>query len=262
MAEREVLSVKALAKTFPGGVQAVSDVSFAAGPGELVALVGESGCGKTTTLKCVNRLLEPSSGRIEIDGDDASALDPVALRRRIGWVMQGDGLFPHYTVSENIAVVPRLLGWAPERIAARVEELLTLVRLDPAEFAGRRPSALSGGQRQRVGVARALAAGPGLMLMDEPFGALDPITRDALREDVAALQAELSFAAVLVTHDMAEALLLATRIAVMHEGAVIQYDTPERLLAAPVDERVSRMLESPLREAGRIAALREGAGHG
>lgn len=262
MAGRALLNVQALAKTFPGGVQAVSDVSFTAGPGELVALVGESGCGKTTTLKCVNRLLEPTAGGIEIDGEDIAGLDPVALRRRIGWVMQGDGLFPHYTVAENIAVVPRLLDWDTARIAARVEELLQLVRLDPAEFAHRKPASLSGGQRQRVGVARALATGPGLMLMDEPFGALDPITRDGLREDVAALQAELQFAAVMVTHDMAEALLLATRIAVMHEGAVIQYDTPERLLAAPADERVTRMLESPLREAGRIGALRDGAVHG
>ncbi|MFP4518596.1 MAG: ATP-binding cassette domain-containing protein [Oceanicaulis sp.] len=256
---RASLSVSSLAKTFPGGVQAVKDVSFAAGPGELVALVGESGCGKTTTLKCVNRLLEPGNGRIEIGGEDIAGLDPVALRRRIGWVMQGDGLFPHYTVFENIAVVPRLLGWEAERIEARVRELLQLVRLEPDEFSRRKPRALSGGQRQRVGVARALAAGPGLMLMDEPFGALDPITRDGLREDVAALQAELNFAAVMVTHDMAEALLLATRIAVMHQGEVIQYDTPDRLLAAPADERVSRMLESPLREARRIGALGGGA---
>jgi len=259
MAGRAILKVEALAKTFSGGVEAVSDVSFAAGPGELVVLVGESGCGKTTTLKCVNRLLEPSAGRIEIDGEDIGGLDPVALRRRIGWVMQGDGLFPHYTVFQNIAVVPRLLGWAPDRIADRVMELLELVRLEPAEFAHRKPSHLSGGQRQRVGVARALASGPGLMLMDEPFGALDPITRDGLREDVVALQAELQFAAVMVTHDMAEALLLATRIAVMHEGAVIQYDTPERLLADPADARVLRMLESPVREARRIAGLRSGA---
>ena len=262
MSARAALSVEALAKSFPGGVEAVKDVSFAAFPGELIALVGESGCGKTTTLKCVNRLLEPTGGRIEIDGEDIAALDPVALRRRIGWVMQGDGLFPHYTVSENIAVVPRLLGWDSARITARVDELLELVRLDPAEFAHRKPAALSGGQRQRVGVARALAAGPGLMLLDEPFGALDPITRDGLREDVAALQAELQFAAVMVTHDMAEALLLATRIAVMHEGRVIQYDTPEALLAAPADARVSRMLESPLREARRIAGLQTGAGAG
>lgn len=262
MACGPVLSVEALAKTFPGGVQAVKDVSFAAGPGELVALVGESGCGKTTTLKCVNRLLEPTGGRIQVGGADVATLDPVALRRSIGWVMQGDGLFPHYTVFDNIAVVPRLLGWDADRTKARVRELLQLVRLDPEAISHRKPAALSGGQRQRVGVARALAAGPGLMLMDEPFGALDPLTRDGLREDVAALQAELRFAAVMVTHDMAEALLLATRIAVMHEGEVIQYDTPDALLAAPADARVSRMLESPLREAGRIAELQKGARHG
>lgn len=260
MTASPLLRVAALAKTFRGGVQAVRDVSFDVWPGELVALVGESGCGKTTTLKCVNRLLEPSAGRIEIGGEDARALDAVALRRRIGWVMQGDGLFPHMTVAQNIAIVPELLGWERARIASRVREMLTLVRLDAAQFAQRRPAELSGGQRQRVGLARALAGGASLMLMDEPFGALDPLTRDGLRTEMMALQAELGFGAVLVTHDMAEALLLATRIAVMHEGRIVRYGAPQDVLADPGDPRVARMLESPLREAERVDELRAAGG--
>jgi osmoprotectant transport system ATP-binding protein len=256
-----VLRVSALAKTFGGEVEAVRDVSFEVGPGELVALVGESGCGKTTTLKCINRLLEPSSGTILVEGEDIQAIDPVALRRRIGWVMQGDGLFPHLSASANITVTPRLLGWDKADISTRVDELLELVRLDPDEFRDRLPAQMSGGQRQRVGVARALAARSNLILMDEPFGALDPITRDGLREDVMALKAKLNFAAVLVTHDMAEALLTADRIAVMDQGRVVQYGTPADLLAAPAGPLVERMLETPLREARRVRDLTEGAGH-
>lgn len=255
-----ILRVDQLSKVYDGGVRAVDLVSFEVDAGELVALVGESGCGKTTTLKTINRLLEPSSGRILIDGEDIADGDPVALRRRIGWVMQGDGLFPHLTVGENIAVAPKLLNWDAGRIAERVEAMLELVQLDPETFRDRRPAALSGGQRQRVGVARALASGPKLLLLDEPFGALDPITRDALRRDFAALQAQLGFAAVMVTHDMAEALLMADRIAVMHDGRVLQYDTPAALLRSPAEPRVERMLESPLKEADRVQALRAGAG--
>ncbi|MCR9130596.1 MAG: ATP-binding cassette domain-containing protein [Alphaproteobacteria bacterium] len=254
-----ILQVDQLAKRFPGGVKAVADVSFTAGAGELVALVGESGCGKTTTLKCINRLHEPSAGRVLIEDEDIQGLDPVAQRRRIGWVMQGDGLFPHMSAAANIAVGPRLLGWEAGRIAARVDELLELVRLDPAIYRDRLPRQLSGGQRQRIGVARALAAGPHLVLMDEPFGALDPITRDGLRADFSELQARLKFAAVMVTHDMAEALLMADRIAVMEAGRILQYDTPSALLAAPAGETVARMLESPLREAERVGALKAGA---
>lgn len=254
-----ILEVDQLAKRFPGGVDAVADVSFAAAEGELVALVGESGCGKTTTLKCINRLHEPSAGRVLVDGQDIQGLDAVILRRRIGWVMQGDGLFPHMSAAANIAVGPKLLGWDAPRISARVDELLELVRLDPAQYRTRLPREMSGGQRQRIGVARALAAGPRLVLMDEPFGALDPITRDGLRADFAELQARLGFAAVMVTHDMAEALLMADRIAVMEAGRVLQYDTPSALLAAPAGQTVSRMLESPLREAERVSALKAGA---
>lgn len=256
-----ILSVEALAKRFPGGVEAVRDVSFQVDAGELVALVGESGCGKTTTLKCINRLLEPSAGRIKVEGEDVAGIDAVALRRRIGWVMQGDGLFPHLTAAANIAVTPKLLGWPAADIAARVDELLQLVRLDPDEFRDRRPADMSGGQRQRVGVARALASRSNLVLMDEPFGALDPITRDGLRSDVMALKDKLGFAAVLVTHDMAEALLTADRIAVMDQGRIIQYGAPSELLDQPADPIVERMLETPLREARRVRELTEGGAH-
>ncbi|WP_233245754.1 ATP-binding cassette domain-containing protein [Marinicauda salina] len=255
-----VLSVEGLAKTYPGGVRAVDGVSFAAGRGELVAIVGESGCGKTTTLKMINRLLEPSAGRVIIEDRDASEVDPVALRRRVGWVMQGDGLFPHLSVFENIAVTPQLLGWDAARIADRVDALLELVRLDPDEYRARKPAQLSGGQRQRVGVARALAAEPPLVLMDEPFGALDPLTRDALREDFQDLRGQLGFAAVMVTHDMAEALLLAERIAVMDAGRLLQYGPPEDLLARPADETVARLVATPMAEARRVEALARRAG--
>lgn len=251
-----ILAVDQLEKAYRGGVKAVRDVSFAVDSGEIVALVGESGCGKTTTLKCINRLLEPSGGRVLIETEDAAALDSVALRRRIGWVMQGDGLFPHLSVAENVVVTPRLLGWDDAQISARVDEMLELVRLDPAQYRTRRPDQLSGGQRQRVGVARALAAGSKLVLMDEPFGALDPITRDGLRSDFLDLQDRIGFAAVMVTHDMAEALLMADRIAVMHAGEIVQYDTPRALLNAPGHPIVQAMLESPLHEADAVQALK------
>jgi len=257
-----ILRIDKLEKTYRNGTQAVSDVSFDVDAGELVALVGESGCGKTTTMKCINRLLDPSGGRIVVEGEDVRALDPVQLRRRVGWVMQGDGLFPHLSVAGNIAITPRLLGWSPSAISERVEQLLELVRLDPALYRDRSPAQLSGGQRQRVGVARALAAHPRLILMDEPFGALDPITRDSLRRDFAALQSELGFAAVMVTHDMAEALLMADRIAVMDQGKIVQYDTPRALLNAPAHTIVQRMLENPLHEAQAVQALREEARSG
>jgi len=250
-----VLDVQALTKTFAGGVTAVDAASFTVGPGALLALVGESGCGKTTTLKMINRLLEPSAGTVSFDGDDVSGLDPVLLRRRMGWVMQGDGLFPHFTVSENIAVTPRLAGWDAARTRTRIRVLLELVQLDPSEFEHRYPAELSGGQRQRVGLARALAAEPPLLLMDEPFGALDPITRDSLREDVQDLRARLGFAAVMVTHDMAEALLLADEIAVMRSGQIVQLGTPSQLLSDPADPYVETLLATPRREAERVAAL-------
>ncbi|MGH7646096.1 MAG: ATP-binding cassette domain-containing protein, partial [Gemmatimonadales bacterium] len=210
----------------------VSEVSFSVGAGETLVLLGRSGSGKTTTLKLINRLLEPTAGVVWIAGQDARALDVVRLRRRIGYVIQEVGLFPHFTVERNVGLVPRLEGWAPERIAARVRELLALVGLDPATFAGRYPHELSGGQRQRVGVARALAADPPLLLLDEPFGALDPITRLELQGEFRSLEGRLGKALVFVTHDVREGLRLGTRIGVMQGGRLVFLGTPEELRRA------------------------------
>jgi osmoprotectant transport system ATP-binding protein len=236
---------------------AVDDVSFEVADGELVALVGGSGAGKTTTLKMINRLVVPTGGRVEVDGEDAARLEPHALRRRIGYVFQGVGLFPHMTVGENVAVPLSLLGWARDPTRARVREVLALVGLDPS-FEERSPSTLSGGQQQRVGVARALAAKPRLMLLDEPFGALDPITRDRLRQSFLALRRTLQLTAVLVTHDMIEALVLADRIGVMRAGRMVQIGAPAELLRAPADPLVTELLESPLRQARLLERLAEG----
>lgn len=249
-----VLSLKNVTKTY-GVVAAVDGVSFDADDGELVALLGESGCGKTTTLKMINRLIEPTSGRIDLNGEDISAADPVALRRTIGYAFQGVGLFPHMTVSENVAITPRLLGWEPGRTDARIQELLELVNLTPQEFQDRFPSELSGGQQQRVGFARALAAGPSIMLLDEPFGALDPMTRDQLQDDFLKIQKSLSLTTVLVTHDMTEALLLADKIIVMRQGAIVQEGTPTDLLASPADAYVTALVSTPKRQADRLEAL-------
>jgi osmoprotectant transport system ATP-binding protein len=206
----------------------VQDVSFAVGPGETLVLLGRSGSGKTTTLKLINRLLEPTAGTVRVAGERTAELPVTRLRRRIGYVIQEVGLFPHFTVARNVGVVPRLEEWDESRIAARVRELLTLVGLDPDSFATRYPHELSGGQRQRVGVARALAAGPPLLLLDEPFGALDPITRVELQREFQALQRRLGQAMVFVTHDVREGLLLATRIGVMHAGRLVFLGTPEQ----------------------------------
>jgi osmoprotectant transport system ATP-binding protein len=232
---------------------ALAGVSLTIPAGQFVALVGASGSGKTTLLKTLNRLITPDAGVVRIGGEDIGAGPPHLLRRRIGYVFQDVGLFPHLTVGENIAVTPRLVGWSPERIAARVEALLELVAL-PAATAGRAPSALSGGQRQRVGVARALAAEPGILLMDEPFGALDPLTRDALGTDVRALHERLGLTTVMVTHDMAEAVLLADRIVVLRDGAVVADGAPEDLVRTVADEGVRDLLEAPRRQALRLAA--------
>jgi osmoprotectant transport system ATP-binding protein len=210
--------------------------------------VGGSGSGKTTILKALNRLVEPSQGRVLVDGEDHRSMDPVVLRRRIGYVFQGIGLFPHFTIEENIAVTPSLLGWTRERTAARVTELLELVELDQ-RLRPRYPNELSGGEQQRVGVARALAAEPRLMLLDEPFGALDPLTRDRLQQSFAAIQKKLELTAVFVTHDVSEALVLADRIAVLADGRLLQLGTPHELLTAPASEYVERLFDTPRRQA-------------
>lgn len=226
----------------------------------LTVLIGESGCGKTTTLKMINRLVEPTAGSIFVDGRDVRSVDAVELRRSIGYVIQGVGLFPHYSVAENIAVVPDLIGWSPTRKSQRVEELLELVGLPPGRYRDRYPAELSGGQRQRVGVARALAAEPRILLMDEPFGAIDPVTRDQLRLDFVAITASLGLSVLFVTHDMSEALVIADRIAVMRSGRLIAYDEPARLMADTSDAYVHTLLEMPLRQAEQIAGiLRPGA---
>ncbi|WP_308194293.1 ABC transporter ATP-binding protein [Microbacterium croceum] len=229
-----------ITKQYPGqSTPAVEDFSMRIEPGELVMFVGPSGCGKTTTMKMINRIIEPSSGSIRINGDDVLSLDGNELRRHIGYVIQQIGLFPHFTIAENIAVVPKLLGWSKARTAARVEELLNTVQLDPGVFADRYPRQLSGGQQQRVGVARALAADPPVMLMDEPFGATDPITREKLQAEFLRLQADIGKTIIFVTHDFEEAIRMGDRIAVLSERSRIeQFDTPARILANPANEYV------------------------
>ncbi|MGY5128147.1 ABC transporter ATP-binding protein [Streptomyces nigrescens] len=220
-------------KSYPDGTTAVDDLTFEVAEGELVTLVGPSGCGKTTTMKMVNRLIEPTSGRILLDGEDISALDPVQLRRRIGYVIQQVGLFPHKTVLDNTATVPHLLGRPRREARARAAELLDLVGLDPATYGDRYPEQLSGGQRQRVGVARALAADPPVLLMDEPFGAVDPVVREHLQNEFLRLQTTLRKTVLFVTHDLEEAVRLGDRIAVYGAGRIEQFDTPATVLGAP-----------------------------
>ena len=245
-----VIQLSSVAKRY-GALAALDGVDLTVSAGEFVALVGGSGSGKTTLLKTINGLILPDSGRIAIAGEDVAALEPHALRRRIGYVFQETGLFPHLTVAENIAITPKLLGWDKPRMAARVAALLDLVAL-PQDVAGRAPAALSGGQRQRVGVARALAAEPALMLMDEPFGALDPITRDSLGADYRALHDRLGLTTVMVTHDMAEAVLLADRIVVLAGGRILADGAPADLLAQSHDPTVRALLEAPKRQAERL----------
>jgi osmoprotectant transport system ATP-binding protein len=226
-----------------GAPPAVNELSLTVNAGEICVLVGPSGCGKTTTMKMINRLIEPTSGRITIDGQDVMGLAAVELRRRIGYVIQQVGLFPHMTVADNVAVVPRLLRWPTARIRARVVELLELVGLDPADYAARYPAALSGGERQRIGVARALAADPPVMLMDEPFGAVDPIRRERLQNEFLRLQQKVRKTVVFVTHDVDEAIKMADRIAILQRGGVLaQYDTPDAILASPASEFVERFV--------------------
>jgi osmoprotectant transport system ATP-binding protein len=232
---------------------AVRDVSLEIPRGAFFVLIGESGSGKTTTLHLINRLIEPDQGHVRIDGVDAASLNPGELRRGMGFIFQAIGLFPHLSVAENIGITPKLLGWPKPDIAARTDELLELVRLPPARFRDRLPAELSGGQKQRVGLARALAARPAIMLMDEPFGALDPVTRDDLSAEYRAIHAALGLTTVLVTHDMTEAFLLADTVAVMRDGVIVQQGTPQELLAAPADDFVRDLVETPRRRARRLA---------
>lgn len=254
-----MIALNKISKSYDGGAtHVVRDLSLTIGRGELIVLLGESGCGKTTTLKMINRLVDHTSGTIEVAGNDVRDRDPVELRRGIGYVFQGVGLFPHRTVGENVGVVPRLLQWPSEKIAARVDELLTLVKLEPGTYRDRSPAQLSGGQRQRVGVARALAARPDIVLMDEPFGALDPITRDELQTEYKRIHKELDLTTVLVTHDIMEALVMATRIAVMQDGAIAQLGTPHELLTNPTTDYVAELMKKPRQQASVIEALLEG----
>lgn len=238
------IELENVSKVYPGQAgPAVDSFSMTINPGELVMLVGPSGCGKTTTMKMINRIIEPTSGSIRIDGNDVLSLDPNQLRRHIGYVIQQIGLFPHLTIEDNIATVPRLLGWSKAKTADRVEQLLTTVQLDPGIYARRYPRQLSGGQQQRVGVARALAADPPVMLMDEPFGATDPITREKLQAEFLRLQSEIGKTIIFVTHDFEEAIKLGDRIAVLGERSRIeQFDTPANILSAPANEYVSSFI--------------------
>lgn len=226
-----------------GSTRILSDVNLTVDQGEILVLLGESGCGKTTTLKLVNRLLEPSSGQVLVEGKATTDWDPIALRRRIGYVIQEGGLFPHFTIKRNVGLVPRLSGWDESRTNERTHELLQLVGLNPNQFAERYPSELSGGQRQRVGVARALAADPSLLLLDEPFGALDPLTRASLQREFATLTRNLGKTAIVVTHDVREALLLGSRVALMHAGQLEVVEPPERFVRSD-NPRVRAYIET------------------
>nr|WP_214367908.1 ATP-binding cassette domain-containing protein [Pseudonocardia sp. H11422] len=241
-----MIALEGITKTYPKQTTpAVRDLNLEVPDGAIVMLIGPSGCGKTTTLKMMNRLIEPTSGRILLDGEDVTGVNADQLRRRIGYVIQQVGLFPHFTIAENIAVVPKILGWDRNRISARVDELLHLVGLEPRDFRDRHPRQLSGGQQQRVGVARGLAADPAVMLMDEPFGAIDPITRERLQDEFLEVQRQVAKTICFVTHDLTEAVKLGDRIAVFGPGGVLeQYDTPAEVLTHPANEFVAEFVGS------------------
>ncbi len=242
-----MIRLTALTKRY-GDTLAVDALTLTVGPGDLLVLLGGSGCGKTTTLKMINRLIEPTHGSVQLDGVDTAGIASHELRRRIGYAFQQVGLFPHMTVGENIAVTPALLGWDATRVARRVDELLELVELAP-ELCDRRPNQLSGGQQQRIGVARALAASPRVMLLDEPFGALDPLTRQRLQDSFQRIRREIGLTALFVTHDVTEALTLGDQVAVMDEGRLVQIGTPHDLLSAPANDYVRQLMSTPRRQA-------------
>jgi osmoprotectant transport system ATP-binding protein len=235
------IQLQNVTKRYPGSKEpAVDDFSMVVPAGKIIVLVGPSGCGKTTTMRMINRLIEPTSGQITIGGEDTLSLNPDTLRRKIGYAIQQAGLFPHFTVAQNIGVVPGLLGWDKQKAADRVDEMMDLVGLEPSQYRDRFPRQLSGGQQQRVGVARALAADPPVLLMDEPFGAVDPITRGNLQDELLRLQVELRKTIVFVTHDFDEAVKLGDKIAVLGDNSsILQYDTPEAILANPADDTVA-----------------------
>jgi osmoprotectant transport system ATP-binding protein len=238
-----VIRLENVTKQFPGGSNAVLDLTLDIPTGQTCVLIGPSGCGKTTTLRMINRLIEPDRGRVLIDGEDTHGVDPAALRLKMGYVIQQTGLFPHMTVGDNVATVPRLWKWDKARIDARVEELMVLVGLDPAQYRDRYPHQLSGGQRQRVGFARALGADPPILLMDEPFGAVDRITRERLQHEFINIQRSMRKTVVFVTHDIDEAVLVGDRICLLKmQAEVAQYDTPERILTRPASEYVAEFL--------------------
>ena len=255
-----MITLDGLRKKFgsSGTILAVDGLSLTINTGEICVLIGPSGCGKTTTMRMINRMEEPDAGRIEVGGRDVMQLDPVELRRSIGYVIQQVGLFPHMTIGENVATVPKMLGWDAARTAKRVDELLALVHMEPSQYRHRYPRELSGGQKQRIGVARALAADPPVMLMDEPFGAIDPITRASLQTEFLRILRELGKTIVFVTHDIDEAIRMGTRIAILKAGKVVQYDTPERIMAQPADAFVEAFVGSD-RSLKRLALLMAGA---
>jgi osmoprotectant transport system ATP-binding protein len=246
MGSESKIHLDRVSKTYPGTrAPAVEELTIDVEEGEILVLVGPSGCGKSTTLRLINRMIEPTGGRILLDGEDVTTVNPDRLRRRIGYVIQQIGLFPHQTIAQNIATVPKMLGWDRQKTSDRVEELLTTVGLDPEQYRNRYPKELSGGQAQRVGVARALGADPDIMLMDEPFGAIDPITRDRLQNEFLRLQDQLHKTIVFVTHDIDEAIKMGDKIAILGDRSTIrQIDTPERILAYPVDEFVNDFIGS------------------
>lgn len=251
------IQLEGVTKLFPGVARpAVDALDLTVAANQVCVLIGPSGCGKTTTMRMVNRLIEPTSGRIFVGEQDVTRADPVELRRHIGYVIQQIGLFPHMTIAQNVATVPKLLGWDASRIRARSEEMLDLVGLDPALYLPRYPRHLSGGQRQRVGVARALAADPPVMLMDEPFGAVDPVVRGRLQEEFLAILKRLKKTVILVTHDIDEAIRMGDMVAIMKNGRLVQYDTPDRLLAAPADDFVADFVgaDRALRRLSLVAA--------